>query len=783
MDATSMQNSSDTPKELSRKALESNKSLQGLLTKHAERLEAELKEVDRLLGAADTDEWDDELDIEVQIPGAKRPVGVIPAYELLNPESPFFEEASQRMEYVNNTTVHTSESLRYFFLSINNTFLAVKDKELKALADAVKRENQRLQAYNTQLSAQRHANPITIDLENNTEGLDWNVIAERVSDSSTTPCTADECRIRWLGDKHPKINHGEWTSNETENLKSLVSDQLESAGKVDWVDVVKKLGTNRTPIDCMRKGLPRQRHTWTPESDNKLAEAVERFGIDNWPVVATYVSEHVTATQCQGRYNNTINPAIKKGLWTGEEDARLRKAVASYGNSWIDVAAMMPGRTNDQCRERWTDHLSIGTKSGWTDDEDKVLWDLVASMGHKWKAISERIGGGKTGSTCRFRYDRLKRLREAGEVGAAGLSTAATIGIPSEGTTTPAQLSTPVPNPLPSKPRPKPRTIVKGKAKGTVVEPSADVASTTSQHSPITVDESAQIKSVATIADSAARRRPAPTEPVTPPAESTSVTPAVLPKPKPKPKPRPVKKGKANANEAGQAQEGAGTSVGDSRSSIDVQEPVVLADGNTVLVPPKPLAAGRKRKASQAEADVERTPAKKHRTGRKAKGDDAPPADVDMDTGAQLGTLHSQEDEDATGEELFGTSNTAHDTTQSATIPVPSKRGRGRPRKSAAVEPAPSKEMPPPPPPPPKLKQSPKKASPSKAKAQVEPTDSSRRRSARFAVKYTAEQADSGGDGNEEPSPSAAAAAATAATTTTAEDEMPAGMEASTSVE
>ena len=40
--------------------------------------------------------------------------------------------------------------------------------------------------------------------------------------------------------------------------------------------------TNRTPIDCMRHGIPRQRHTWNMEADDKLHDAVQRYGINNW---------------------------------------------------------------------------------------------------------------------------------------------------------------------------------------------------------------------------------------------------------------------------------------------------------------------------------------------------------------------------------------------------------------------------------------------------------------------------------------------------------------------
>ena len=62
--------------------------------------------------------------------------------------------------------------------------------------------------------------------------------------------------------------------------------------------------------------------------------------------------------------------------------------------SWILVAAAVPGRTNDQCRERWLEHLA--TQVSWTKEDDEILVDAVNKLGNKWKEISKKIGN-KTG--------------------------------------------------------------------------------------------------------------------------------------------------------------------------------------------------------------------------------------------------------------------------------------------------------------------------------------------------------------------------------------------------
>ncbi|RDB23237.1 snRNA-activating protein complex subunit 4 [Hypsizygus marmoreus] len=393
-------------KELTLKTLEANKGHQYALTKRAEQLTKEIAELERLMSASTASDGE-ESDTEIHIPGAKRVKAPFPVSEFLRKESPFFEDASRRMRYLNDITEHP-----------------MKNRELEALADAVRSENQRLQAYESQKHGQ---SGITIDIENNTEGLDWNVIAEKVSSVSTYKRTADQCRIKWLGDRHPKINHNDWDAAELENLQNLVTTQLEqNDGTVDWVLVAKSLGTNRNPLDCMRRGLPRQRHTWNHISDKKLFDAVQLYGTGNWNLVARVVSEDATAGQCQGRYFRALDPSLKRGAWSDDEFARLKAAVSAHGNAWVDVASCIPGRTNEQCRERWMEYLKAGSAPPvWSEEDDGVLLDAVAAMGNQWKAISTKLTNGATGAQCRLRHDKLKKLHGLQISAAAGPSTTA----------------------------------------------------------------------------------------------------------------------------------------------------------------------------------------------------------------------------------------------------------------------------------------------------------------------------------------------------------------------
>lgn len=56
------------------------------------------------------------------------------------------------------------------------------------------------------------------------------------------------------------------------------------------------------------------------------------------------------------------------------------EAVEKDGKDWVAAAAMVPGRTNQQCRHRWDsalDPASVKNKGRWSPEEDAKLTEVV----------------------------------------------------------------------------------------------------------------------------------------------------------------------------------------------------------------------------------------------------------------------------------------------------------------------------------------------------------------------------------------------------------------------
>jgi hypothetical protein len=104
-------------------------------------------------------------------------------------------------------------------------------------------------------------------------------------------------------------------------------------------------------------------------------------------------------------------PVIKgKGSWTAEEDNILRDKRQLYGRKWAKIAAHLPGRQGKQCRERFVNHLDPELKKGeWTDDEEAILIALHETHGNRWANISKNLPGRSDNDVKNHWYSTIQR--------------------------------------------------------------------------------------------------------------------------------------------------------------------------------------------------------------------------------------------------------------------------------------------------------------------------------------------------------------------------------------
>jgi len=103
--------------------------------------------------------------------------------------------------------------------------------------------------------------------------------------------------------------------------------------------------------------------------------------------------------------------------WTAEEDALVTKQMLSHANlpqeeqekftQWAGIAALLPGRTGRQVRDRWSNHLNpIIIHEPFTTEDDIRLWNAATTVGKKWVEISNTIfKGTRSENQCKNRWN------------------------------------------------------------------------------------------------------------------------------------------------------------------------------------------------------------------------------------------------------------------------------------------------------------------------------------------------------------------------------------------
>ena len=141
------------------------------------------------------------------------------------------------------------------------------------------------------------------------------------------------------------------TREEAENqLKGLNNYTMHALDTIDEI-IIKSTKQYMNPTGGITRSKCKR---WTDEEDQRLRDAIEKYGTDNWLAVSTYVAGGRTKAQCSQRWNRCLDPKILHNNWTREEEEKLIEAVQRYSpRSWTRVSAELPGRTDVQCRFRY----------------------------------------------------------------------------------------------------------------------------------------------------------------------------------------------------------------------------------------------------------------------------------------------------------------------------------------------------------------------------------------------------------------------------------------------
>eukprot|EP01040_Poterioochromonas_malhamensis_P007670 gene7670-8282_t len=150
----------------------------------------------------------------------------------------------------------------------------------------------------------------------------------------------------------------DWTLEEEKKLYSAILKQGEAA---DW-GLIASVFTNKTAESCQFKWQEMKqrgmiRGAWSSEEDEIILHSA-REGIVKWGDVSLKLFGLRSGKQCRERWSNHLNPALKKLPWSDEEDDVIRNNQIILGNSWTKISKLLPGRSENEVKNRWYAVLS-----------------------------------------------------------------------------------------------------------------------------------------------------------------------------------------------------------------------------------------------------------------------------------------------------------------------------------------------------------------------------------------------------------------------------------------
>ncbi|XP_035685225.1 uncharacterized protein LOC118421830 [Branchiostoma floridae] len=227
--------------------------------------------------------------------------------------------------------------------------------------------------------------------------------------------TPSACQLQWQNVAHPSINKENWTEEETSRLEAIAA----AHGAEDWAGIAQELGTGRTAIQCLRKyqtdiNNELRKTKWSPEEDALLTELVEKLRLGGYIPYQqiAYFMEGRTISQICHRWAKTVDPNVRRGKWSVDEDIALLTAVAKFGaKDWWKMSRLVPGRTDAQVRERYMNVLDPEIKRGpFTNYEDKQVMGLYEKYGPAWSTIANEIPG-RTDNMVLRRFEMLLKQK------------------------------------------------------------------------------------------------------------------------------------------------------------------------------------------------------------------------------------------------------------------------------------------------------------------------------------------------------------------------------------